>query len=265
LAVGSVATALIIPDEGTVTSAFKSSHRLKELETPKLEDGSVGFLDSDYFENILRWTAAGSKDGLMEEMKADLPEHLASILDTLTDVPLRKQPDFTNIGEQTDGHDGGDKELTVYQIISQNEHTKVFAKILSEFDDLVDKLNSTDSSYTVFVPGDGAFKRFHHHPTPPKKFLKAFLEYHIVNKSLPIEEIFKSKTIPTYLHQEELGPYPQRISTQLGLRGISLNFMAHFIRRNIVRNAPFYLLLDSDIVLTCRVKIGGEKRIDSCN
>jgi uncharacterized surface protein with fasciclin (FAS1) repeats len=237
LAVGSTVTGLIIPDEGTVTSLFKSGHRLKEPDSPELDDGLVGFPHAEYFENILRWTAAGSKDGLMDEMKADLPEHLASIMDTLNDVPIIKQPDFTRIGGQTDGHDGGDKDLTVYQIISQNEHTRVFAKILSEFDDLVDKLNSTDSSYTVFVPGDGAFKRFHHHPTPPKKFLKAFLEYHIVNKSLPIEEIFRSKTIPTCLHQGELGPYPQRISTQLGLRGISLNFMAHFIHRNIVRNS----------------------------
>ncbi len=64
--------------------------------------------------------------------------------------------------------DGAEKE-TIYQLISTNQHTKRFAKLLDEYDDLVDLLNSTKANYTLFVPVDEAFPHIPGGKKPSKR------------------------------------------------------------------------------------------------
>ena len=42
--------------------------------------------------------------------------------------------------------------MTVYQLIAGSKYTTKLAKLISEYDDLVEALNSTKANYTVFAP-----------------------------------------------------------------------------------------------------------------
>jgi hypothetical protein len=137
----------------------------------------------------------------------------------------------------------GKSNLTIYEMIKASNHTTIFAELVSEFDDIVKRLNSTSANYTLFVPIDEAFAKFKHHPKPPKEYLKKFVTYHISAQLYPAQRVFFSRTIPTLLEQHELGPYPQRISTQFGPRGLSLNFLARIVKSNLVSISCFFLLL----------------------
>jgi hypothetical protein len=136
----------------------------------------------------------------------------------------------------------GKPNLTIYEMIKASNHTTIFAELVSEFDDIVKRLNSTSANYTLFVPIDEAFAKFKHHPKPPKEYLKKFVTYHISEQLYPARRIFFSRTIPTLLEQDELGPYPQRISTQFGPRGLSLNFLARIVKSNLVSLSCLSLL-----------------------
>jgi hypothetical protein len=46
----------------------------------------------------------------------------------------------------------GEPNLTVYEMISKSNYTTKLAKLIDEYPDLVEKLNSTKANYTVFAP-----------------------------------------------------------------------------------------------------------------
>jgi len=124
---------------------------------------------------------------------------------------------------------------TIYQLISDSKHTKIFAHAISEFKEIVDALNSTQANLTVFVPIDSAFRKFKSHPHPkiPKEYLLKFLKYHISPDARSKRELFSVQTIPTLLDQGNAAGYPQRIRTQFSLRGLTLNFFNRIIKSNI--------------------------------
>ncbi|KAL1965446.1 hypothetical protein VTN77DRAFT_5702 [Rasamsonia byssochlamydoides] len=144
-------------------------------------------------------------------------------------------PPFHDEPEDEEPHHGGDGKpnQTIYELISQNEHTRIFAKIINEFDEAVDYLNSTKANYTVFVPVDAAFKKFQNHPKPPKEFILKWLKYHISPEVYTRRAFFSAQTVPTLLQEENNSTNPQRISTQVGFRGLTLNFHSHVVRSNI--------------------------------
>lgn len=133
-----------------------------------------------------------------------------------------------------DPHHGGEPNRTIYQLISENEHSTHFAKLVSKFDDVVEHLNSTSADYTAFIPADGAFEKFKHAPTPSDEYLKQLIYYHVSPDFSPVRTVFLSRTIPTLLKEKELGSNPARISTQFGLHGLTINFFAHIIKADIV-------------------------------
>ena len=194
-----------------------------------------GIFPDKLVENI-DWAAGRLKDELRFGEAELLGNNQESIQESLD--PFRhslKSTDFIPATELKTDDEGSDKSnLTLYEMINKSEHSTVFAKLVSEFDDIVKELNSSSSTHTVFVPTDEAFEKYSHVPKPPKEYLRSFIEYHIAPDVLPLRKVFSSRTIPTLLEQSELGPYPQRISIQLDLRGLMLNYMSHPIRPNIV-------------------------------
>jgi hypothetical protein len=130
------------------------------------------------------------------------------------------------------GHDGPNR--TIYQLISESEHSTKFAKLVNKFDDVVEYLNSTSTKYTVFVPADRAFEKFKKAPTPSDEYLKKLIYYHVSPDFSPVRSVFISRTLPTFLKEKELGSNPARISTQFGLHGLTINFIAHIIKADIV-------------------------------
>ena len=126
--------------------------------------------------------------------------------------------------------------LTVYQLIAGSKYTTKLAKLISEYDDLVDALNSTKANYTVFAPTDKAFEKIPDKaPKPSKEQLKAILSYHVVPDFYPALRVLSSHTFPTLLKSDSLGsePLPQRLAVRLGLRGLTVNFFSRIIAINI--------------------------------
>lgn len=125
---------------------------------------------------------------------------------------------------------------TIYQLIAGSKYTTKLAKLISEYDDLVDALNSTKANFTVFAPTDTAFEKIPEHaPKPSKEQLKAILSYHVVPDVYPAGRVLVSHTAPTLLKGEHLAtqPEPQRIAFKLGLRGLTVNFYSRIVAINI--------------------------------
>ncbi|USW48707.1 Putative FAS1 domain-containing protein [Septoria linicola] len=126
---------------------------------------------------------------------------------------------------------------TLYQLISGSKYTTKLAKLISEYDDLVDALNSTSANFTVFAPTDSAFEKIPEHaPKPSKEQLKAILSYHVVPDVYTAGRVLVTHTVPTLLKGEHLSsqPEPQRLAFKLGLRGLTVNFYSRIVAINIL-------------------------------
>ncbi|KAL1952776.1 hypothetical protein VTO42DRAFT_4267 [Malbranchea cinnamomea] len=224
LTAASVAAAIVLPDQKTLLPAVESNdYSPEDLE---LRVSALG--NSQFFNNI-EWTI-GEYTDKVELAKAVTSEDDVDVFQF--DAPAVDQDSIEAESlELGQGHH--DKpHHTIYEKIKMNRHSVIFSKLVDEFDDIVKKLNDSSSTYTVFVPRDASFKRLRHHPSLPKEYLKAFVEYHISPERYTAQRVFSSRTIPTSLKEDALG-YHQRISTQFGLRGLTLNYISHIIKANI--------------------------------
>ena len=132
------------------------------------------------------------------------------------------------------GHHNSNK--TVYQLISESKYTTKLASLINEYDDLVELLNGTTANFTVFAPTDKAFEKIPAHGhKPSKEFLKKVLTYHVSADFYPAGRILVSHTIPTLYLEDKLGEgEAQRLSTNIGLRGLTVNFYSRVVAANIV-------------------------------
>lgn len=128
----------------------------------------------------------------------------------------------------------GKPNMTVYELIAKSKYTTKLAKLINEFDDLVELLNGTTANFTVFAPTDKAFEKIpKHHGKPSKEFLKKVLTYHVSPEFYPAGRVLVTRTIPTALEAEYIGKVPQRLSTQVGPRGLTVNFYSRVVAVNI--------------------------------
>ena len=125
--------------------------------------------------------------------------------------------------------------MTVYQLISESKYTTKLAALINEYEDLVQLLNGTAANYTVFAPIDSAFEKIPEHaPKPSKEQLKKVLMYHTSKDFYPAGRVLVTHTVPTLLVGEELGGEAQRLSTNIGLKGLTVNFYSRIIAIDIV-------------------------------
>lgn len=142
---------------------------------------------------------------------------------------------------------------TVFELIAGSKYTTKLAKLVSEYPDLVEALNSTKANYTVFAPTDKvsctahfcqrpsantsqAFEKIPEKaPKPSKEQLKAILSYHVLPGFYPAGRVLSSHTAPTLLKGEHLSsePEPQRVAFKITLRGLTVNFYSRIIAINI--------------------------------
>ncbi|KAI5194761.1 hypothetical protein AUEXF2481DRAFT_38807 [Aureobasidium subglaciale EXF-2481] len=134
-----------------------------------------------------------------------------------------------------DPHHDHKPNETVWQLLSSSKYTEKFSKLISEYPEIVEKLNSTDSgNFTVFAPKDSAFPDHHPHHKPSKEAIKKFIEYHISDDFYPAGRVLITHTIPTLLEGEHLpGKAAQRLSVHIGLRGLTINFYSRVVAVNI--------------------------------
>lgn len=128
----------------------------------------------------------------------------------------------------------GPPNQTVYELIAKSKYTTHLAKLINEYPDLVELLNGTKANYTVFAPIDSAFEKIPKHaPKPSKEQLKKILTYHVSPEFSPAGRILVTRTLPTALEAEFIKDVPQRLSTQIGLRGLTVNFYARIVAFDI--------------------------------
>lgn len=138
---------------------------------------------------------------------------------------------------------------TIWQLITKSNHTSKFAKIVSEFDDLVAILNGTISNYTLFVPTNKAiekFKKYPHKFKPSKEAIKRALTYHLTTEPFPAFKLLLSHTIPSALDAPELGG-PQRLRVGLGPHGLAVNFYSRIVFANVFATNGVIHAVDSII------------------
>ena len=124
--------------------------------------------------------------------------------------------------------------LTIYELISKSKYTTKLAKLIDEFPEFVEALNGTKHNYTLFAPIDKAFEKIPEHaPKPSKEKLKTLLSYHVSPDFYPAGRVLVSRTIPTALEGEDIGGFPQRLSTQASLRGLTVNFYSRIVAIDI--------------------------------
>lgn len=131
------------------------------------------------------------------------------------------------------GHD--DKpNRTVYELINESKYTTKLAKLINEYDDIVQLLNGTKSNYTIFAPTNEAFEKIPHHgKKPSKEVLKDILLYHVVDDFYPAGRVLHSYTIPTLYTPEKLLGHQQRLTVRVTLKGPNINFYSKLVAVNI--------------------------------
>ncbi len=137
------------------------------------------------------------------------------------------------------------------------------AALVNEFPDVVELLNGTAANYTVsrgpsdtfchrppvdlrfswkhadfikvFAPTDKAFEKIPDHaPKPSKDDLKKILTYHVSPEYFPAGRVLVTHTIPTLLSVDTLGIGPQRLGTEISLKGLTVNFYSRIVAIDIV-------------------------------
>ena len=133
------------------------------------------------------------------------------------------------------GHHGHKTNLTIYELISKSNYTKILAKLVNDDEVLVKILNGTKANYTVFAPIDSAFEKLpKNHTEIPKELIRKVILYHVSPEFYPAGRVLVSHTAPSALIEKTLGDEPQRLRFGIGLNGLSVNFFSRIIAINIV-------------------------------
>lgn len=178
----------------------------------------------------------GNLKDKVSSIKQDFQSAIEQALDHEIDDDGLDIADWPGHGHH--GHHGPHhtSDKTIYELISKNPHSSNFTKLVNEYDDIVEMLNSTKDDYTLFVPVNSAFAHLPDHggKKPPKEFVEALVRYHIGLGAHTGRRILSTQTIPTAHDEKLLGGEPQRLRTDVGLRGINVNFYSKVLKGNIV-------------------------------
>lgn len=99
----------------------------------------------------------------------------------------------------------------------------------------VQRQTLTGDPAAVFAPTDKAFEKIPDKaPKPSKEELKKILLYHVSEDFYPAGKVLVTHTIPTLLSVETLGIGPQRLATEIGLKGLTVNFYSRIVAIDIV-------------------------------
>lgn len=235
-----LSTAFVVPDRNVMSQIVIESHKVSDSVFEKLptKDGIINEAETT-FSNA----AKCSKNALDQavEYAADAGRDLSRKLEeTVSNTKSWLDSEYTSFdrhrGHDHHGHHDHKPNLTVYELISKSKYTTKLAELINEYDDLVELLNGTAANYTVFAPIDKAFEHIPEDaPKPSKEFIKNVLLYHVSSDFYPAGRVLVSHTIPSSYVEESLGGQLQRLSTNIGIKGLTVNFYSRIIAVDIVR------------------------------
>ncbi|KAF6786842.1 fasciclin domain-containing protein, partial [Colletotrichum sojae] len=178
------------------------------------------------------WDHVPSKDSIVstvedgiDSLSSHIQSALHSVHETVDDVENR----FEHFLEEEIFNDPKTSDKTIYELISESEYTTAFAKLVNDYDDIVDILKSTKANHTLFVPTNHAFEHIPKHKKPGKEVIEAILKYHVGIGDYDAKRVLRTHTLPTLLNEPWLGDKPQRLRTSVGLGGVRINFYARVV------------------------------------
>lgn len=244
LPLAALSTAFVVPDQNVMSQIAVESHSTLDSVVEKLPTKDRILNQA---ENTFSKVAKCSKNAIDQavEYAADAGHHISRKLEET--VFNTKYTTFDHHGgHDHHGHHGHSKpNLTVYELIAKSKYTTKLAALINEYDDLVELLNGTAANYTVFAPIDKAFEGIPDDaPKPSKEIIKNVLLYHVSSEFYPAGRILVSQTIPSSYVEKDLGGQLQRLSTNIGIKGLTVNFYSRIIAVDIVRalQHPFILI-----------------------
>lgn len=251
-----LATAFVIPDERVMSQVALES------DSADIFDGEFDITDEfdltkedwkDTFSNVVEAShdafdnavhcikdtfesTTGSLQAYDDHRPPPPPHHEDPPKDPKGDHPHKKHPHHPH---KPHHH----PNLTIYEMITKSKYTTKFAKLVNEFEDVVELLNSTKANITVFVPTDKAFAKIPDHAhKPSKEILEKVLAYHIAPSVYPAGRVFVSHTIPTLLNgtllSHDPAETPQRLAVKLGWTGLFIDGYSRVYVPNIVSLIP---------------------------
>lgn len=225
LPLAAAATAFVVPDAQVFAQLPVHEHQPQEdISWLDWLPSSESLTKSAH--DLVDTFSTGVEDAL-HDIKGKFETELESIFDD--------EEDFGVDATDRPHHGHKKSDLTIYQLISESKYTTKFAKLVDEYDDIVQLLNSTSANYTLFVPVDSAFEHIPEHKKPSKEFVESVLRYHIGLGLYPAGRVLVTHTLPTALDEPLLGDKPQRLRTSVGLlSGVRVNFYSKVIAVDIV-------------------------------
>lgn len=245
LPLAALSSALVIPDEETMAELDIVDHHQQEtILTPIHKDVKHMVDEAETYVSTAISTAGSIFDQAVDfysntEQKAKKTCHKKAYdtkawLESKTEYAEEKIKEVESAAEKAKGGHHCKPNMTVYELIAKSKYTTKLAALINEYDDLVQLLNATAANYTVFAPIDSAFEKIPDHaPKPSKEELKKVLLYHASQEFYPAGRVLVTHTVPTLLVGELLGGEAQRLSTNVGIKGLTVNFYSRIIAIDI--------------------------------
>ncbi|KAL5598936.1 hypothetical protein BROUX41_003745 [Berkeleyomyces rouxiae] len=125
-------------------------------------------------------------------------------------------------------------DKSVYDVIKGLGDSMKFQQYLDKNPDVRSRLQDLSHKYTVFVPNDKAFEKL---PDDLKDSLfmvdnAEFLKYHIAHGDYAGAGMLTLHTVPSLMHEEDIGDHLQRIRIDAGLTSTNVNFYAKVLGTN---------------------------------
>lgn len=238
LPLAALSAAFVIPDEIVMSQVAIESHQTSDsvFDTLPTKNQII-----NQVENVFSQAAKQSKNALDQAIEfAGQTGHEVSrkLGDTAFDTKSWLESEYNSFnghGGHGHGHHGPKPNLTVYELIAKSKYTTKLASLINEYRDLVELLNGTAANYTVFAPIDKAFEKIPEGaPKPSKEELKDILLYHVSSEFYPAGRVLVTHTIPSSYAESALGGELQRLSTNIGIKGLTVNFYSRIIAIDIV-------------------------------
>ncbi|MCJ1260419.1 hypothetical protein MMC22_000280 [Lobaria immixta] len=238
LPLAALSTSFVIPDQNVMSQIAIESHETSGSVFGKLptKDRILNEAGTT-FSKVVHCSKNAIDQAV--ELASDAGHDLSRKLEeTAFDAKSWLDSGYTSLGHHgghdRHGHHGHKPNLTVYELIAKSEYTTKLAALINEYDDLVELLNGTAANYTVFAPIDKAFEGIPEDaPKPSKETIKNILLYHVSSEFYPAGRVLISHTIPSSYVEEALGGQLQRLSTNIGIKGLTVNFYSRIIAIDI--------------------------------
>ncbi|GKT72167.1 fasciclin domain family protein [Colletotrichum tofieldiae] len=119
--------------------------------------------------------------------------------------------------------------LTVWEILSNDESVSRFAGIVGKLPDIVRGLSAPQAQFTVYAPGNEALDSFYFPPDPPPFFGLFLAGYHMGPGPVSPVRLRSAGTVSSFVNGDIFFTYKQRISIQQNHDEITFNHEAKYL------------------------------------